>query len=79
MKKLNKTLFSILLMLLLFSKDTLQTFAMETSFQLPVETVLEGDRPLRQETFVIQMQALTNDAPMPEQTENQKVTIEIQG
>lgn len=66
MKKLNKTLFSILLMLLLFSKDTLQTFAMETSFQLPVETVLEGDRPLRQETFVIQMQALTNDAPMPE-------------
>ena len=79
MKKLNKTLFSILLMLLLFSKDTLQTFAMETSFQLPVETVLEGDRPLRQETFLIQMQALTKDAPMPEQTENQKVTIEIQG
>lgn len=66
-------------MLLLFNKDTLQTFAMETSFQLPVETVLEGDRPLHQETFLIQMQALTNDAPMPEQTENQKITMEIQG
>ena len=52
---------------------------METSFQLPVETVLEGNKPLHPETFVIQMRALTDHAPMPEQSDNQQVIIEIQG
>lgn len=79
MKRLNKILFSVLLTLFLFSRSTAQIMAMETSFRLPVEIVLEGDRPLHQETFVVEMRALTVGAPMPEQTENQKCTIEIQG
>ncbi len=79
MKKLNKTLFSILLMLLLFSKNAVQIFAMETSFQLPVETVLEGNKPSHPETFVVQMRPLTNYAPMPEQAKNQQVVIEMEG
>lgn len=79
MKKLKKTLFSILFMVLLFSKSAMQIFAMETSFQLPVEIVLEGDRPVQSETFVIRMKALTKGAPMPESAKDQQVVIEIQG
>lgn len=79
MKKPNKTLFSVLLILLLFSKNTMQTFAMETSFRLPVETVLEGDKPVNPETFVIRMRALTDDAPMPEQAKDRQAVLEISG
>lgn len=79
MKKLKGTLFSILFLMLLPCISTLQVFAMETSFRLPVEIVLEGDRPVKAETFEIQMRALTENAPMPEQAENQQVKMEIQG
>lgn len=79
MKKLKRTLFSILFMVLLSSKSIMQVFAMETSFQLPVEIVLEGDRPVQSETFVVRMKALTKSAPMPEQAKNQQVEMEIQG
>lgn len=57
----------------------MQVYAMETSFRLPVEIVLEGDRPVQPETFVIRMKALTQNAPMPEQAESQQVVMEIQG
>lgn len=66
-------------MVLLSSKSIMQVFAMETSFQLPVEIVLEGDRPVQSETFVVRMKALTKSAPMPEQEKNQQVEMEIQG
>lgn len=66
-------------MVLLSSKSIMQVFAMETSFQLPVEIVLEGDRPVQSETFVVRMKALTKSAPMPEQAKNQQVEMEIQG
>ncbi len=79
MKKLKGTLFSILFLMLLPCISTLQVFAMETSFQLPVEIVLEGDRPVQAETFIIQMKALTQNAPMPEQAEDQQIEMEIQG
>ena len=32
---------------------SMQSFAMRASFQLPVEIVLEGDRPVKSETFMI--------------------------
>lgn len=79
MKKIKRTLFSILIMVLLSSKSLMQVYAMETSFRLPVEIVLEGDRPVQPETFVIRMKALTQNAPMPEQAESQQVVMEIQG
>ena len=79
MKKIKRTLFSILIMMLLSSKSLMQVYAMETSFRLPVEIVLEGDRPVQPETFVIRMKALTQNAPMPEQAESQQVVMEIQG
>lgn len=79
MKKLKRTLFSILFIVLLPCISTLQVFAMETSFQLPVEIVLEGDRPVQSETFEIRMKALTQNAPMPEQAEDQQIEMEIQG
>ncbi|MGI6017749.1 MAG: Spy0128 family protein [Marvinbryantia sp.] len=79
MKKRRRTLFSILFIVFLLCTSTMQIFAMETSFQLPVEIVLEGDRPVELETFVIRMKAMTADAPMPEQTKDQEVVIEIQG
>lgn len=66
-------------MVLLFSKNTVQIFAMETSVKLPVETVLEGQKPLHPETFVVEMRALTEYAPMPEKSDNQQISIEIQG
>lgn len=66
-------------MVLLSSKSLMQVYAMETSFRLPVEIVLEGDRPVQPETFVIRMKALTQNAPMPEQAESQQVVMEIQG
>ena len=37
---------------------SMQSFAMRASFQLPVEIVLEGDRPVKSETFMIWMRAL---------------------
>lgn len=79
MKKRKRTLLSILLIVLVFSINSMQSFAMETSFQLPVEIVLEGDRPVKPETFMVWMRALTDNAPMPEQAKDQKVVIEIQG
>lgn len=66
MKKRKRTLLSILLIVLVFSINSMQSFAMETSFQLPVEIVLEGDRPVKPETFMVWMRALTDNAPMPE-------------
>ena len=41
---------------------SMQSFAMGTSFQLPVEIVLEGDRPVKTETFMIWMRALIDNA-----------------
>lgn len=41
---------------------SMQSFAMGTSFQLPVEIVLEGDRPVKSETFMIWMRALIDNA-----------------
>lgn len=79
MKRLKRTLFSILFIVLLSGKSMMQVFAMDTSFQLPVEIVLEGDRPVQSETYVIRMKALTKDAPMPEQAKNQQVMLEVQG
>ncbi|CCZ66310.1 uncharacterized protein BN481_01621 [Mediterraneibacter gnavus CAG:126] len=32
---------------------SMQSFAMRASFQLPVEIVLGGDRPVKSETFMI--------------------------
>ena len=45
---------------------SMQSFAMRASFQLPVEIVLEGDRPVKSETFMIWMRALIDNAPMSE-------------
>lgn len=79
MKKLKRTLFSILFMALLLCTSTMQTFAMETGFRLPVEIVVEGDRPVEPETFVVRMKPLTKGAPMPEHTQDEQAVIEIQG
>lgn len=54
---------------------SMQSFAMGTSFQLPVEIVLEGDRPVKSETFMIWMRALIDNAPMPEKTKDQLVCM----
>lgn len=69
----------MLIIVLLSGKNPAQVYAMEISFRLPVEIVLEGDKPVQTETFEIQMKALTRNAPMPEHTKNQQATIEIQG
>ncbi len=66
-------------MVMLCSNSMIQVFAMETSFQLPVEIVLEGDRPVQLETFVIQMKALTKGAPMPRQAKDEQIVMKIQG
>lgn len=79
MKKRTRTLFSILFMALLLCSSTMQIFAMETSLQLPIEIVLEGDRPVQPETYVIRMKALTENAPMPETAKDQQAVIEIKG
>ena len=79
MKMIKKTLLSVLIIVLLSGKNPAQVYAMEISFRLPVEIVLEGDKPVQTETFEIQMKALTQNAPMPEHTKDQQATIEIQG
>lgn len=79
MKKTKRTLFSVLFMAFLLCTNTKQTFAMETSFRLPVEIVLEGDRPVEQESFTICMKAMTADAPMPEGAKGQEAIMQAEG
>lgn len=79
MKNRKRALFLILLVVLLSGKSLMPVYAMETALHLPVEVVLEGDRPVQPETFVIQMKALTQNAPMPEQSEGHHFVIEMQG
>lgn len=79
MKKTKRTLFSVLFMAFLLCTNTKQTFAMETSFRLPVEIVLEGDRPVEQESFTICMKAMTADAPMPEGAKGQEAIMQVEG
>ena len=54
---------------------SMQSFAMRASFQLPVEIVLEGDRPVKSETFMIWMWVLIDNAPMSEKTKDQLVCM----
>ena len=61
MKNRKRALFLILLVVLLSGKSLMPVYAMETALHLPVEVVLEGDRPVQPETFVIQMKALTSE------------------
>jgi len=56
---------------------SMQSFAMRASFQLPVEIVLGGDRPVKSETFMIWMRVLIDNAPMSEKTKDQLVCMLI--
>ena len=56
---------------------SMQSFAMRASFQLPVEIVLGGNRPVKSETFMIWMRVLIDNAPMSEKTKDQLVCMLI--
>lgn len=74
-----KCLFSCLLTVLLLAVLPVGARAEGFSLAMPVEVQLKPSQPPKEETFQIQLKALTDRAPMPTDSQDGAFTLTLQG